>query len=78
MRVLVNQAMQIESENYLHAKHYERSENRQGQTNGYKLKMVRLEQAKQPLIFRRCGKVVSAVSTHICWKRAYAVNGHSC
>ena len=30
VRVLVNQAMQIERENYLHAKPYERTEERQG------------------------------------------------
>lgn len=41
VRVLVNQAMQIERENYLHAKPYERNENRQGYANGYKPKTVK-------------------------------------
>jgi transposase-like protein len=41
VRVLVNQAMQIERENYLHAKPYERSEDRQGHANGYKPKTVK-------------------------------------
>jgi len=41
VRVLVNQAMQIERENYLHAKPYERTEDRQGHANGYKPKTVK-------------------------------------
>jgi len=41
IRVLVNQAMQVERENYLQAKHYERSENRRGYANGYKAKTVK-------------------------------------
>jgi len=41
VRVLINQAMQIERENYLHAKPYERSEDRQGHANGYKPKTVK-------------------------------------
>ncbi|MCD6576669.1 MAG: transposase, partial [Anaerolineaceae bacterium] len=41
IRVLVNQAMQIERENYLQAKPYERSENRRGYANGYKPKTVK-------------------------------------
>lgn len=41
IRVMVNQAMQIERENYLQAKPYERSEDRQGHANGYKPKTVK-------------------------------------
>ena len=41
IRILVNQAMQIERENYLQAKPYERSENRRGYANGYKPKTVK-------------------------------------
>jgi len=41
IRVLVNQTMQIERENYLQAKPYERSENRRGYANGYKPKTVK-------------------------------------
>lgn len=41
IRVLVNQAMQIERENYLKAKPNEHSEERQGYTNGYKPKTVK-------------------------------------
>jgi transposase-like protein len=41
VRILVNQAMQIEREKYLGAKPYERSENRQGHANGYKPKTVK-------------------------------------
>ena len=41
VRVLVNQAMQIERENYFHAKSYERSKDRQGHANGYKPKTVK-------------------------------------
>ena len=41
VRVLVNQAMQIEREKYLQAKPYERSEYRQGHANGYKPKTVK-------------------------------------
>ena len=41
VRVLVNQAMQIERENFIHAKPYERSEERKGHANGYKPKTVK-------------------------------------
>jgi len=41
IRVLVNQAMQIERINYLQAKPYERNEDRQGYANGYKSKTVK-------------------------------------
>jgi len=41
IRVMVNEAMRIERENYLGAKLYERSEERQGHANGYKPKTVR-------------------------------------
>ena len=41
IRVMVNEAMRIERENYLGAKPYERSEQRQGHANGYKPKTVR-------------------------------------
>ena len=35
-RVLVNEAMRIERENYLNAKPYERTEGRRGHANGYR------------------------------------------
>jgi transposase-like protein len=41
IRVMVNEAMRIERENYLGAKPYERSEDRQGHANGYKPKTVK-------------------------------------
>lgn len=41
IRVVVNQAMRIERENYLQAKPYERNEYRQGHANGYKPKTVK-------------------------------------
>ena len=41
VRVMVNEAMRIERENYIHAKPYERSEERQGHANGYKPKTVK-------------------------------------
>ena len=41
IRVMVNEAMRIERENYVGAKPYERSEERQGHANGYKPKTVR-------------------------------------
>ena len=41
VRVLVNEAMRIERENYIGAKPYERSEDRQGHANGYKSKTVK-------------------------------------
>ena len=41
IRVMVNEAMRIERENYLGAKPYERSEERQGHANGYKPKTGR-------------------------------------
>jgi len=41
IRVIVNEAMQIERENFLQAKPYERSEERQGHANGYKPKTVK-------------------------------------
>jgi transposase-like protein len=41
IRVMVNEAMQIERENYLQAKPYERSKERLGHANGYKPKTVK-------------------------------------
>ena len=41
IRVIVNEAMRIERDNYVHAKPYERSEERQGHANGYKPKTVK-------------------------------------
>ena len=41
IQVLINHAMQVERENYLGAKPYERSEDRQGHANGYKPKTVK-------------------------------------
>jgi transposase-like protein len=41
IRVMVNEAMRIERENYLGAKPYERSEERQGHANGYKPKTIK-------------------------------------
>ena len=41
IRVLVNEAMRIERENYLGAKPYERTAERQGHANGYKPKTVK-------------------------------------
>ena len=41
VRVLVNEAMRVERENFLQAKPYERSEERQGHANGYKPKTVK-------------------------------------
>ena len=41
IRLLVNEAMQIERENFLQAKPYERSQDRQGHANGYKPKTVK-------------------------------------
>lgn len=40
IRVLINEAMQIERENYLNARPYERSKDRRGYANGYKPKTV--------------------------------------
>lgn len=41
MRVLINQAMQVERSKYLQAAEYERTEERKGHANGYKPKTVR-------------------------------------
>jgi putative transposase len=41
MRVLINQAMQVERSKYLQAGEYERTEDRKGHANGYKPKTVR-------------------------------------
>jgi len=41
VRVLVNEAMHIERENYLRARPYERTEERRGHANGYKPKTVK-------------------------------------
>jgi len=45
LRVLVNEAMQIEREKHLNAKPYERSDKRSGHANGYKPKTVRTRAA---------------------------------
>jgi putative transposase len=41
MRVLINQAMQVERSKYLQARECERTEDRKGLANGYKPKTVR-------------------------------------
>jgi transposase-like protein len=41
MRILINQAMQVERSKYLQADEYERTEERKGHANGYKPKTVR-------------------------------------
>jgi transposase-like protein len=41
MRVLINNAMQVERSKYLQAKEYERTENRKGHANGFKPKTVK-------------------------------------
>jgi len=41
IRLLVNEAMQIERSKYLNAKPYQRSHERSGHANGYKTKTVR-------------------------------------
>ena len=41
MRVLLNNAMQMERSKYLQAEEYERTENRKGHANGYKPKTLR-------------------------------------
>jgi putative transposase len=51
IRVMVNQAMQFERENFLNARAYERSEDRTGYANGYKPKTVNT----------RVGKVTFAI-----------------
>ena len=41
MRVLINNAMQVERSKYLQADEYERTEDRKGHANGYKPKTLR-------------------------------------
>lgn len=41
MRVLINNAMQVERSKYLQAEHYERTEDRKGHANGFKPKTVK-------------------------------------
>ncbi|KPL76593.1 transposase, partial [Levilinea saccharolytica] len=41
MRVLINNAMQVERAKYLQAREYERTENRKGHANGFKPKTVK-------------------------------------
>ena len=41
VRILVNEAMQIEHENYLGTKPYERNDARKGHSNGYKSKTIK-------------------------------------
>ncbi len=46
LRALINNIMQVERANYLQAGKYERTENRNGHANGYKLKTVRTRQGE--------------------------------
>lgn len=41
IRILINNAMQVERTKYLQAEHYERTENRKGHANGFKPKTVK-------------------------------------
>jgi len=47
MRVLINQAMQVERAKYLRADEYERTEERKGHANGYKPKTIRTRMGPQ-------------------------------
>ena len=49
IRVLVNEAMQIERSRYMNANPYERSDERSGHANGYKPKIVRTRAGKVTL-----------------------------
>lgn len=48
MRVLINNAMQIERSKYLQAGEYERTEDRKGHANGYKPKTLRIRIGEIP------------------------------
>ena len=52
MRILINNAMQVERSKYLQAEQYERTEDRKGHANGFKLKPVKT----------RMGEITFAVS----------------
>jgi len=63
MRVLLNQAMQIERSKYLQAEHYERTEERMGHANGYKPKTVRTRISERALVAALAEMYVQGVST---------------
>ena len=48
MRVLINNAMQVERAKYLQAREYERTENRKGHANGFKPKTVKTRMGEIP------------------------------
>ena len=52
MRILINNAMQVERSKFLQAEQYERTEDRKGHANGFKLKSVKT----------RMGEITFAVS----------------
>jgi len=72
VRALVNEAMQIERENYLEAKPYERTETRKGYANGYKPKTVNTRVGK--VTFSQSHKFVRGISIPKLWKRAIEVS----
>ena len=53
IRLLVNEAMRMERENYLGAKPYEHSEDRQGHANAASPRQSRRGWVRSPLKFRR-------------------------
>ena len=78
VRVILNSVMQAERSQYLQAKAYERTEDRQGHANGYREACLRQNQKRSgpsleisPLLSHKCEKAVSILQH---WKRVCEVN----
>ena len=69
-RILINEALQPEREQHLGAGPYERSPERKGHANGYKLKQSKPVWAK---FSSRCRKCVKDISTRKRWRKGFNV-----
>ena len=69
IRILINEAMRLERQQYLGAGPYERSPERTGHTNGYKPKTVKPVWVRTSSSSRRCEK---ATSIQMRWRRGCA------
>lgn len=73
IRIVINNAMQVERQKYLGIGPYERSDERQGHANGFKPKTVSTRVARSPSTSLRFVKVAS---THKHWRRGCEVSVH--
>ena len=72
IRIVINEAMRMERQNYLGVAPYQRSPERRGHGNGLKDHTERSRVGEIPLPFPKCGR---AVSFRRPWRKGCVANG---